>query len=114
MILIAETGSVKVVWDNRLALKDSWVQFECLTAGWYPAPTVQWQVKEKEVSAHILLTMTIFRTEELMFYYKTLIKLKVYPPYIVVNAFHCNRQNHFLFKYPWEKSLMEHLYSHCL
>nr|XP_040045162.1 immunoglobulin superfamily member 5 isoform X2 [Gasterosteus aculeatus aculeatus] len=47
-LFVQETGSVKVVLDNRLALKDSWVQFECLTAGWYPAPTVQWQVKEKE------------------------------------------------------------------
>lgn len=50
--MIAEKGSVKVFGDDKLAFKGQSVLFECQAAGWYPQPTLQWQVNDKKVRAH--------------------------------------------------------------
>lgn len=48
--VIAEKGSVKVFGDGKLAIKGESVLFECQAAGWFPKPTLQWQVDDKKVS----------------------------------------------------------------
>lgn len=52
--MIAEKGNVKVFWDNKLVLKGQPALFECQAAGWYPEPSLQWQVDDKLVRTHIL------------------------------------------------------------
>ncbi|XP_041797305.1 immunoglobulin superfamily member 5 [Chelmon rostratus] len=49
-LFVQEKGSVKVFGDDKLAFKGQWVQFECQAAGWYPQPTLQWQVYDRKVS----------------------------------------------------------------
>lgn len=54
--VIAEKGSLRVSGDNMLAFKGQSVLFECQAAGWYPQPTLQWQVNGKKVNTYILVT----------------------------------------------------------
>ncbi|XP_068441943.1 immunoglobulin superfamily member 5 [Clinocottus analis] len=49
-LFVQEKGSVKVVGDDRLAFQGQSVLFECQAAGWYPPPTLQWQVNGKKVN----------------------------------------------------------------
>ncbi|XP_008423510.1 immunoglobulin superfamily member 5 isoform X1 [Poecilia reticulata] len=49
-LLVQEKGNVKVFGENRLAFKGELVLFQCQAAGWYPEPTLQWQVHDKKVS----------------------------------------------------------------
>lgn len=48
-LFVQEKGSVKVFGD-RLAFKGDLVLFECHAEGWFPKPTLQWQVNKKEIS----------------------------------------------------------------
>ncbi|XP_037326158.2 immunoglobulin superfamily member 5 isoform X2 [Pungitius pungitius] len=48
-LFVQEKGSVKVFWDKKLAFEGDSVLFKCQAAGWYPSPTVQWQVTDKKV-----------------------------------------------------------------
>lgn len=52
--LITEKGSVKVFGGDKVAFKGQLVLFECKATGWFPEPTLQWQVNDKEVSATLL------------------------------------------------------------
>ncbi|XP_053177340.1 immunoglobulin superfamily member 5 isoform X2 [Scomber japonicus] len=49
-LFVQEKGSVKVFGDNKLAFRGHSVLFECEAAGWYPQPTLRWQVTDKKVS----------------------------------------------------------------
>ncbi|XP_032401583.1 immunoglobulin superfamily member 5 isoform X1 [Xiphophorus hellerii] len=49
-LFVQEKGNVKVFGENRLAFKGELVLFQCQAAGWYPEPTLQWQVHDKKVS----------------------------------------------------------------
>ncbi|XP_062274487.1 immunoglobulin superfamily member 5 isoform X2 [Scomber scombrus] len=49
-LFVQEKGSVKVFGDNKLAFRGHSVLFECRAAGWYPQPTLRWQVTDKKVS----------------------------------------------------------------
>nr|XP_046246360.1 immunoglobulin superfamily member 5 isoform X2 [Scatophagus argus]XP_046246363.1 immunoglobulin superfamily member 5 isoform X2 [Scatophagus argus] len=49
-LFVQEKGSVKVFGDDKLALKGQSVLFECQASGWYPQPTLQWQVNNKMIS----------------------------------------------------------------
>uniref|UniRef100_UPI0037E86083 immunoglobulin superfamily member 5 n=1 Tax=Semicossyphus pulcher TaxID=241346 RepID=UPI0037E86083 len=49
-LFVQEEGSVKVFWDNKLALKGQLVSFQCHAEGWYPQPAIQWQLNDKKVS----------------------------------------------------------------
>uniref|UniRef100_A0A3Q3QJT7 Ig-like domain-containing protein n=1 Tax=Monopterus albus TaxID=43700 RepID=A0A3Q3QJT7_MONAL len=49
-LFVQEKGSVKVSGKDRLAFKGQSVMFECQAIGWFPKPTLQWQVNDKEVS----------------------------------------------------------------
>ncbi|XP_076590597.1 immunoglobulin superfamily member 5 [Chaetodon auriga] len=49
-LFVQEKGTVKVFGDDKLAFQGQWVQFECQAAGWYPQPTLQWQVYDRKVS----------------------------------------------------------------
>ncbi|XP_070762601.1 immunoglobulin superfamily member 5 [Enoplosus armatus] len=49
-LFVQEKGSVKVLGDDKLAFKGQSVLFECQAAGWFPRPTLQWQVNDKKVS----------------------------------------------------------------
>ncbi|XP_056297854.1 immunoglobulin superfamily member 5 isoform X3 [Pseudoliparis swirei] len=49
-LFVQETGSVKVFGDNKVAFQGQSVLFECQAAGWYPPPTLQWQVNDKKVN----------------------------------------------------------------
>ncbi|XP_075955965.1 immunoglobulin superfamily member 5 [Anarhichas minor] len=49
-LFVQEKGSVKVVGEDKLAFKGQSVPFECQAAGWYPPPTLQWQVNDKKVN----------------------------------------------------------------
>lgn len=53
---IVEKGSVKVLGDDMLAFKGQSILFECQAAGWFPQPTLQWQVNDKKVSTYIPIT----------------------------------------------------------
>lgn len=71
--IFAEKGSVEVFGDDKLAFKGQLVLFECQAAGWFPKPTLQWQVNDKKVSALssdmliiILLIFKLFYTVGLM------------------------------------------------
>ncbi|KAL6116352.1 igsf5 [Pungitius sinensis] len=48
-LFVQEKGSVEVFWDKKLAFEGDSVLFKCQAAGWYPSPTVQWQVTDKKV-----------------------------------------------------------------
>ncbi|KAM7399547.1 hypothetical protein PAMP_018813 [Pampus punctatissimus] len=48
-LYVQEKGSVKV-FSNKLAFRGQSVLFECQAAGWYPQPTLYWQVDDKKVS----------------------------------------------------------------
>ncbi|XP_074535649.1 immunoglobulin superfamily member 5 [Halichoeres trimaculatus] len=48
-LFVQEKGSVKVFGD-KLAFKGQLVLFECHAVGWFPKPTLQWQVNNKEIS----------------------------------------------------------------
>lgn len=61
--MIAEKGSVKVFGDDKLAFQGQSVLFECQAAGWYPQPTLQWQVNDKKVRAYCK-NVCFFRTEQ--------------------------------------------------
>lgn len=50
VIFISEKGSVRVLGEMKLALKGQSVEFECQAAGWYPQPTLQWQLNGRKVS----------------------------------------------------------------
>ncbi|XP_027855567.1 immunoglobulin superfamily member 5 isoform X2 [Xiphophorus couchianus] len=47
-LFVQEKGNVKVFGENRLAFKGELVLFQCQAAGWYPEPTLQWQVSRDE------------------------------------------------------------------
>ncbi|XP_026171399.1 immunoglobulin superfamily member 5 isoform X2 [Mastacembelus armatus] len=49
-LFVQEKGSVKVAGDEKLAFKGQPVLFECKAVGWFPKPTLQWQVNNKNVS----------------------------------------------------------------
>ncbi|XP_034723774.1 immunoglobulin superfamily member 5 isoform X5 [Etheostoma cragini] len=49
-LFVQEKGSVRVIGEDKLAFKGQLVPFECQAAGWYPQPTLQWQVNNKKVS----------------------------------------------------------------
>ncbi|KAK5622608.1 hypothetical protein CRENBAI_000822 [Crenichthys baileyi] len=49
-LFVQEKGSVRVFGESRLAFKGESVLFQCQAAGWYPEPTLQWQVHDKKVS----------------------------------------------------------------
>ncbi|GAA6218262.1 immunoglobulin superfamily member 5-like [Lates japonicus] len=49
-LLVQEKGSVTVFGDDRLAFKGHSVLFECQAAGWYPKPSLQWEVGDRKVS----------------------------------------------------------------
>ncbi|KAM4590319.1 uncharacterized protein igsf5b [Fundulus diaphanus] len=49
-LFVQEKGNVRVFGENRLAFKGESALFECQAAGWYPEPTLQWQVHDKKVS----------------------------------------------------------------
>ncbi|KAE8295485.1 hypothetical protein D5F01_LYC06417 [Larimichthys crocea] len=49
-LFVQEKGSVKVSGNDMLVFQWQSVQFECLAEGWYPQPTLQWQVNDKKVS----------------------------------------------------------------
>ncbi|KAK9520659.1 hypothetical protein VZT92_020530 [Zoarces viviparus] len=49
-LFVQEKGSVKVVGEDKLAFKGQSVLFECQAAGWFPQPTLQWQVNDKKVN----------------------------------------------------------------
>ncbi|XP_031146601.1 immunoglobulin superfamily member 5 isoform X1 [Sander lucioperca] len=49
-LFVQEKGSVRVIGEDKLAFKGQSVLFECQAAGWYPQPTLQWQVNDKKVS----------------------------------------------------------------
>lgn len=59
---------MKVFGDDKLAFKGESVLFECQAAGWFPKPTLQWQVNDKEVSAlpsdMFIIIIVILRTEQ--------------------------------------------------
>lgn len=58
---IAEKGSVKVFGHDKLAFKGDTVLFECQASGWFPKPTLQWQVDNEVVNIHACrLTSSIF------------------------------------------------------
>lgn len=65
LLLIAEKGSVKVFGDDKMAFKGQWVQFECQAAGWYPQPTLQWQVYDRKVNVYIVITYLYIKSGEL-------------------------------------------------
>ncbi|KAM7413401.1 hypothetical protein PAMA_020677 [Pampus argenteus] len=48
-LYVQEKGSVEV-FSNKLAFRGQSVLFECQAAGWYPQPTLYWQVDDKKVS----------------------------------------------------------------
>lgn len=50
-LFVQEKGSVRVLGEMRLALKGQSVEFECQAAGWYPQPTLQWQLNGRKVSS---------------------------------------------------------------
>ncbi|XP_008274170.1 immunoglobulin superfamily member 5 isoform X2 [Stegastes partitus] len=47
-LFVQEVGSVTVFGENKLAFKGQSVLFECQAAGWYPQPTLRWQVSQAE------------------------------------------------------------------
>ncbi|XP_054459184.1 immunoglobulin superfamily member 5 isoform X2 [Anoplopoma fimbria] len=49
-LFVQEKGSVKITGDDKLAFKGQPVRFECQAAGWFPSPTLQWQVNDKKAS----------------------------------------------------------------
>ncbi|XP_034461251.1 immunoglobulin superfamily member 5 isoform X3 [Hippoglossus hippoglossus] len=49
-LFVQEKGIVKVSGDDKLAFKGKSVIFECRAAGWYPEPSLYWQVNDKKVS----------------------------------------------------------------
>ncbi|XP_047449186.1 immunoglobulin superfamily member 5 isoform X2 [Mugil cephalus] len=49
-LFVQEKGNVEVAGDDKLAFKGYSVLFECKAAGWYPKPSLQWQVDGREVS----------------------------------------------------------------
>ncbi|KAM4742712.1 immunoglobulin superfamily member 5-like [Anableps anableps] len=49
-LFVQEKGNVRVFGENRLAFKGELVLFQCQAAGWFPTPTLQWQVHDKKVS----------------------------------------------------------------
>ncbi|XP_068601946.1 immunoglobulin superfamily member 5 [Brachionichthys hirsutus] len=49
LLFVQEKGSVKVFGDDKLAFKGQSVWFECQAAGWFPQPTLEWQVNDKKV-----------------------------------------------------------------
>lgn len=42
---------MKISGDDRLAFKGQSVLYECQAAGWFPEPTMQWRVNDKQVTA---------------------------------------------------------------
>lgn len=48
--MISETGTVTVLGGNAIALKGQLVQFECDAVGWYPEPSLHWEVNGKKVN----------------------------------------------------------------
>nr|XP_061797034.1 immunoglobulin superfamily member 5-like [Nerophis lumbriciformis] len=49
-LFVQEKGIVKVFGVHTIALKGQLVQFECDAVGWYPLPTLQWEVHGKKLS----------------------------------------------------------------
>ncbi|XP_040901464.1 immunoglobulin superfamily member 5 isoform X2 [Toxotes jaculatrix] len=49
-LLVQEKGSVKVFGEDKLVFKGQSVLFECQAEGWYPIPSLQWQVNDIKVS----------------------------------------------------------------
>lgn len=50
---------MKVFGDDRLAFKGQSVLFECQAAGWFPQPTLQWQVNDKKVRRPLIFTLEL-------------------------------------------------------
>ncbi|XP_019720420.1 immunoglobulin superfamily member 5 isoform X1 [Hippocampus comes] len=49
-LFVQETGTVTVLGGNAIALKGQLVQFECDAVGWYPKPSLHWEVNGKKLS----------------------------------------------------------------
>ncbi|XP_077397603.1 immunoglobulin superfamily member 5 isoform X2 [Festucalex cinctus] len=49
-LFVQEKGTVKVFEDNVVALKGQLVQFKCDAVGWYPEPSLYWEVNGKKLS----------------------------------------------------------------
>lgn len=83
--LIAEKGSVKVFGDDKLAFKGQWVQFECQAAGWYPQPTLQWQVYDRKVNIYIVITLIFISKEVILRKLKIKTLFLLIPSHQIVN-----------------------------
>ncbi|XP_077421668.1 immunoglobulin superfamily member 5 isoform X2 [Vanacampus margaritifer] len=50
ILFVQERGTVNVFEDNVVALKGQLVQFKCDAVGWYPEPSLDWEVNGKKLS----------------------------------------------------------------
>ncbi|XP_061638746.1 immunoglobulin superfamily member 5 isoform X2 [Phyllopteryx taeniolatus] len=49
-LFVQEKGTVNIFGGNTMALKGELVWFECDAVGWYPEPSLQWEVHGKKLS----------------------------------------------------------------
>ncbi|XP_068173767.1 immunoglobulin superfamily member 5-like isoform X2 [Antennarius striatus] len=49
VLFVQEKGNVKVFGEDKMEFKGQAVLFECQAAGWFPQPTLEWQVNGKKV-----------------------------------------------------------------
>ncbi|XP_061682765.1 SH3 domain-binding glutamic acid-rich protein isoform X2 [Syngnathoides biaculeatus] len=49
-LFVQEKGTVNIFGGSTIALKGDLVRFECSAEGWYPEPSLQWEVHGKKLS----------------------------------------------------------------
>ncbi|KAK7882904.1 hypothetical protein WMY93_029078 [Mugilogobius chulae] len=49
-LYVQEKGTVKILGQSKMALKEQSVEFECQAAGWSPSPTLLWKLNGKQVN----------------------------------------------------------------
>ncbi|XP_021173541.2 immunoglobulin superfamily member 5 [Fundulus heteroclitus] len=52
-LYVQESGTVRILGENVTVLQDEQVEFECVTAAWFPAPTISWTQNNQTVDSSV-------------------------------------------------------------
>ncbi|XP_018547925.1 immunoglobulin superfamily member 5 [Lates calcarifer] len=58
-LYVQESGTVNIVGGNVTVAQDQQVEFQCLTTGWFPEPTVSWTLSGQDVNSSLYNTTSM-------------------------------------------------------
>ncbi|XP_034034859.1 immunoglobulin superfamily member 5 [Thalassophryne amazonica] len=58
-LLVQESGSVHIMGGNVTATQDQQVEFQCVTAAWFPVPTISWSLDGQNANSSLNDTIIV-------------------------------------------------------